>query len=73
MNTFKKLVITISFFMTSYNLYDPCMHCYKMAVLVTHVVKISGGDASSDTLHNRARKLKILLAQGHFLYLLVND
>ena len=39
MNTFKKLVITISFFMTSYNLYDPCMHCYKIAVLVTHVVK----------------------------------
>ena len=24
--------------MASHNLYDPCMHCYEIAVLVTHVV-----------------------------------
>ena len=64
MNTFKKLVITISFFMVSYNRYDPYMHCYKIAVLVIHVVIISGADASSDTLHNRARTIKFCLPRA---------
>ena len=45
--------------MASHNLYDPCMHCYEIAVLVTHVVRVSAVDASSDTLHNRARKIKL--------------
>ena len=45
--------------MASHNLYDPCMHCYEIAVLVRHVVGVSASDASSDTLHNRARKIKL--------------
>ena len=45
--------------MASHNLYDPCMQCYEIAVLVTHVVGVSATDPSSDTLHNRARKIKL--------------
>ena len=45
--------------MASHNLYDPCMHCYEIAVLVTHVVGVSASDASSDMLHNTARKIKL--------------
>ena len=45
--------------MASHNLFDPCMHSYEIAVLVTHVVRVSAVDASSDTLHNRAREIKL--------------